>query len=511
MNRSRHYTPADNRPAAKILETLAGDRAIRRVEVRQEHLTLLDTFDWRLHRKGFALALRPGKLQLESLDRGTPLSSIPWQKSSPRFWNDLPDSDLQGRLRSILGARALLHLVDLRRQIQGIHLLNEDRKTVLRILAETDHAGSVTTETDPPPIITLQEVRGYGDTFDRLTALVETMPLQPAEGDSYHRALKAAGKIPGDYSSKVTLALDPSAPASKAVADILAALLNVMRCNVDGICNDVDIEFLHDFRVAVRRIRSLIGQMKQVFPTDVTRRLRTDFAAIGARTNRLRDLDVYLGLEGKYRRLLPESLQDGLHPLFTQLESERRKEHAALRRYLGQAEFSNTMGLWQAFCAHPSDWGTSSKHSATPILKRARKVTARRFSDVVAIGSAIDNASPDADLHRLRIQCKKLRYLMEFFASLFPETDVRSLIDGLKDLQDNLGDFNDLSVQQAELLGDLEAGQPDPVTTAALGGLLTALDHSKRRKRADFRATFSRFTQPHNRDLFRALYGSSGS
>ncbi len=54
----------------------------------------------------------------------------------------------------------------------------------------------------------------------------------------------------------------------------------------------------------------------------------------------------------------------------------------------------------------------------------------------------------DEVVHQLRINCKKLRYLMEFFAPLFPENEIKTLIKALKLLQDNLGNFNDYSVQQ---------------------------------------------------------------
>jgi len=51
-------------------------------------------------------------------------------------------------------------------------------------------------------------------------------------------------------------------------------------------------------------------------------------------------------------------------------------------------------------------------------------------------------------IHQLRINCKKLRYLMEFFTLLLPPAEIKKLIRSLKMLQDNPGNFNDYSVQQ---------------------------------------------------------------
>ena len=84
----------------------------------------------------------------------------------------------------------------------------------------------------------------------------------------------------------------------------------------------------------------------------------------------------------------------------------------------------------------------------------------------------------DEDLHNLRIDCKKLRYLLEFFTSLFPKTQMKLLIKQLKQLQDNLGDFNDLSVQQARLLevaGELPADAPGTAKALVATGALPSL------------------------------------
>ena len=65
----------------------------------------------------------------------------------------------------------------------------------------------------------------------------------------------------------------------------------------------------------------------------------------------------------------------------------------------------------------------------------------------------IDDDSPDEALHRLRIDAKKLRYLLEFFRALYPPKEIGAVVGALKSLQDNLGDFNDLSVQQGAMRG----------------------------------------------------------
>jgi CHAD domain-containing protein len=134
----------------------------------------------------------------------------------------------------------------------------------------------------------------------------------------------------------------------------------------------------------------------------------------------------------------------------------------------------------------------------------------KRFKRILRDGRAIDAHSPDQDLHRLRIQGKKLRYCLEFFSSLYPQGEMKKLISQLKGLQNNLGDFNDLSVQQEMLQQYLATLKPGTVKSkklsAAIGGLLTNLYHEHRQVRTHFEETFDRFSDTKNVKLYKKLF-----
>lgn len=121
--------------------------------------------------------------------------------------------------------------------------------------------------------------------------------------------------------------------------------------------------------------------------------------------------------------------------------------------------------------------------------------------------------TPAETLHRIRIDCKKLRYLMEFFRSLYEEDASRSLIGELKRLQDNLGEFNDLEVQQGTLRRFAHEMQDDGVAPAdcllAMGRLLGLLDERQARERRRFAECFERFDSERNRALFWRSYASA--
>jgi CHAD domain-containing protein len=125
-------------------------------------------------------------------------------------------------------------------------------------------------------------------------------------------------------------------------------------------------------------------------------------------------------------------------------------------------------------------------------------------------GRAITTESPPADLHELRKSCKKLRYLMEFFQSLYPEDEIRPLIRLLKDLLDNLGSFQDLTVQAAhlrELAGRMGAeGQGDTDTLLAMGALIGQVLERQQRAREAFDGVFAGFLDRDNRHRLRRLF-----
>ena len=134
----------------------------------------------------------------------------------------------------------------------------------------------------------------------------------------------------------------------------------------------------------------------------------------------------------------------------------------------------------------------------------------KRYLAVVAGGNEITHTSEDALLHTLRIDCKKLRYLLEFFSTLFEHKKITPLIKQLKKLQDNLGRFQDLCVQQEELqnfIAKISLKNPsNRRTIAAIGSLIGQLAQEKHTVRAAFAEIFADFSSTKNKKLFQQLF-----
>ncbi len=323
-----------------------------------------------------------------------------------------------------------------------------------------------------------------------------------------------------EHTTKPALALDPGERADAAARRVLLALLDVVEANEPGVRAQRDPEFLHDFRVAVRQTRSVLGQLERVFPDPPLGRFREDFRWLGRATGPARDLDVYLLRFPMYQAWLPPEVRGDLEPLRAFLHQQQRAEHARLVALLDGARYRALRADWRAFLTAPLT--TPTAHGQRPIravvskrIRRLYKKAVRQGRAILADADATDADAPGADemdaaLHALRITCKKLRYLLELFGSLYPPKALAPLIDALKGLQDVLGEHNDLVVQRARLRGFaremMQQGMAPADTFLAMGRLEAHIDQARLQTRAAFRRRFRRFARKKTRRRVRALF-----
>ena len=245
-------------------------------------------------------------------------------------------------------------------------------------------------------------------------------------------------------------------------------------------------------------------------------RYKERFAWVQQVTGPVRDLDVYLLDFGDYQASLPPLLRPHLEPMRTFILAHYDEEQGRLAEILDGPELRTLLAEWRAFLEAPVPDHPEAEDAARPIRSVASARIWRMAKRVRREGRAITPESPPADLHELRKSCKKLRYLMEFFQSLYPEEEIRPLIRLLKDLLDNLGSFQDLTVQAAhlrELAGRMGAeGQGDTDTLLAMGALIGQVLERQQRARDGFDGVFAGFLDRDNRRRLRRLFrpGSGG-
>jgi CHAD domain-containing protein len=250
--------------------------------------------------------------------------------------------------------------------------------------------------------------------------------------------------------------------------------------------------------------------LAEILPPQVLKAFKKELTYLGKQSNRLRDWDVYVLREEQYRRLLPEEMRRDMELLFRQLREKRQKAHKKLVKTLQQERFRQILQDWQklAGAIRRGEQVTERGHlDAGQVIK---PIIARQMERVLSDGRQIDSASGDDMLHKLRIDCKKLRYLLEFFASLFPGKLISVMVRQLKALQDHLGDFNDLAVQQQflrDFLNQLPGDDPHlRGTCAAIGALIGKLNERQQLLRLEFERRFREFDSAKNRQMTEGLF-----
>ena len=402
-----------------------------------EALEVMDSFDWRLFNHGWLLLHAQGRYSLVDIRTRQTVSALTADEKKPmRFHWDFPESQLATCLKAVLEVRALLPRGVFTRRWVHCDLLNSDEKTVARLALETYTANGNSQALHQCRVTPL---RGYPKPVKRIVACLNQLGLKPAEQSPYLTLLEGKGLSPGGYSSKIKVSLQPEMRAAEAIRRILDNLTTVMHLNISGVREDIDSEFLHDFRVSVRRARSLLSQMKGVLDDETTARLQQRLKAIGAITGTVRDLDVYLLKESAYTGLLPPFLKPGIVQLFRTLERKRRQARNRMVKAMAGNAFSTALADLGAFVQADPGTGSEGPAGDLPIGGLAKAAIYKRYRRIIKQGSRISDATRDEKLHQLRIDCKKLRYLLEFFSSLFPEEAMTALIKQLKQLQENLG------------------------------------------------------------------------
>jgi CHAD domain-containing protein len=482
--------------------------------------TWLDTFDWRLYRAGLMLefeqARRGGRLLLSGAD-GTPQAEQPVTDWPPRRPTpDLPAGPVQDRITMLTSPRALLPVVKAVSTVSTTRLLNADGKTVARLVADhttvTAAAAGTTangTTAELPLRLDVAEVRGYPGQARRAAALLAGVPgVSPAGQSVFTAALTALGRHPTD--SGLDAEITAQMPASVAVARLLLRLLDTVEQNLDGVLRDIDSEFLHDLRVAVRRTRSAIKLLGEVLPADLARKYSAEFKWLGDLTTPTRDLDVHLlGFGPMTEDLLAASPAD-LEPLRAFLVRRRAREFRRLAAALRGPRFRALTDDWRKALLEVRDAGGARKRRREPVaMELAISTTGRAFRRIVAQGGAITPDSPPESLHDLRKRAKELRYLLEFFAPLHDPVAYRKVVGDLKSLQDCLGEFQDSQVQREEIhaLADAMLAQraAPAATLLAMGEIAAKLALSQAEARADFARRFARFAGPAGRQRIRTL------
>jgi CHAD domain-containing protein len=194
-----------------------------------------------------------------------------------------------------------------------------------------------------------------------------------------------------------------------------------------------DDEAVHDLRVTIRRLRTILKLARPVFGRFHADAVRAAFAAAQAATGNLRDEEA---LEETLAELKIEDV--AFHAWLKNRRTRRRTLHRAVVTTLQRGEFRDARRLLQALLTLPAE-----PNKASDLAKFARKCveSARKLVDQHRDAEVTDVEG----LHELRIAYKGLRYTVETFSDVLP-ADLKALREPAVKMQKLLGDVHDVDV-----------------------------------------------------------------
>lgn len=262
-------------------------------------------------------------------------------------------------------------------------------------------------------------------------------------------------------------------PLARHIPEALEHQYQRMRDLEAGVIQGYDDEFLHQYRIAIRRSRAIAESVNEISgDADLRKNVKT-LKRHAQATSQLRDLHVFLGdLEGwlmdkQYHEPLARS---GAHSHFASLAEA---EHEKLVRRLTGKKYRRDMDDWYRLVTSGHFEKITRKLSTADI----QKALGKRINRYNSQHRKLNGQTPDEDIHTLRKLLKRIRYLAELDKPAF-----RDLLKQLKHRQQRFGDFQDLHVQIEMLQGfrdsiATEPGMMEPV--AGLNDLIAGLNAEK--------------------------------
>ncbi|MBU3701462.1 MAG: CHAD domain-containing protein [Acidimicrobiia bacterium] len=468
---------------ADVLAVLV-DRLGLVVEV-DEHVARrrLDSADRRLADVGVVLEHRStsdGTADLVWIREGRAVHRIVGVALEPPA--DATAARLPVRLATVAGAAPFVTDEPVHSRLVSLSRLDDEDKTTVRVVVDDTPVGI-----DPSPVlIEVVGLRGYRSDADRLVAeLHEHLDVRATTRSSVERS---APRSTG-----------PSITGSMAAIEGWRMVLRRLTTNMNerfvGVLSGRDPEDLHAFRVAVRRIRTLLREGRAVLPPDERARFRAEFLWLGDVTTPTRDADVLVADHPRFVVELGVDHQDWLAPMLEVFWSHRAEVQMQMANELRSIRRIEFGAAWAAWLEDDSRWTTSAAADAgRPLAEVAAASVRDAHAEVVRTGRRIRKSSPPSVLHDLRKDAKRLRYLLESFAPVFDPDGVSTMAEPLRRLQDALGTFQDDAVQ-AGAVHDLMVERDDvgPDVMIATESVIEHLERTSRRARAQSRRAFEEF------------------
>jgi CHAD domain-containing protein len=455
------YSVADPSVFAALLELEAlGAYALRPAGAKNVIDHYLDTADRDILRGGYACRMR----ESDAADRwlvtlkglGTSAGAVHQREeheceaepnAPPDEWPAGPAREIVTRLSR---GEPLVELFALR-QHRELRAVERDGRTVAELSLDTvemDIGGRRSMSRELEIELTAD---GTTDDLEAATAALESYKLKPQRKSKFERALAKldhARPRPAGKKKKVPVAR-PDEPMAEAGRNILRFHYERMVGSEDGTREGKDIEALHHMRVATRRQRAAFRIVAPYFRRKAIRAFQDELRAAARHLGAVRDLDVLIEAVEDHQASLKPAAAEGLGPLIDEWQKQRDAARKELVAYLDGDDYQTFKETYGAFLSSAGEGLKDAAPDDAPEPHLVREILPaeiwEHYGRVRAYETVLGWASIET-IHALRIECKRLRYLLEFFSEALGR-GAPEAVKALVAMQDHTGDLHDADVR----------------------------------------------------------------
>ena len=227
-----------------------------------------------------------------------------------------------------------------------------------------------------------------------------------------------------------------------AVQKILTYQVHRFQEQLPGIQRDIDTEFVHQARVATRRMRSALRLFRGAIPEGTATYLQGELKWLGRLLGGVRDLDVFLLNLSRFKQQIEHFPAKKKQAFENWIEKRRRAPLKALWRGLESPRYKQFDRRMMQFCQRPLPLRPRAPLAMRPVREVAPLLIIEKMDAVIEQGRAVVADPRLKQYHRLRIQVKRLRYACEFMAPAY-DGALDPFIERTVEIQDCLGELQD--------------------------------------------------------------------
>jgi inorganic triphosphatase YgiF len=469
---------------------LLGTLSVSRAATRKLYSVYYDTPSLDLRGHAMALRLRrAGKQWLQTLKGGGGVQAGLHQRNE---W-EMPVAGDALELDALKAAGGELPR-GVRKELQPVFVTDFSRN--MRLLkfegAEIElcmDQGEVRTEQHSFPICELELELKSGEPrklFELALVLLDIVPFEletVSKAEQGYRLLSGYNDVPVKGPAPQ---LDKADTLIEVLQTLVWSCLQHLQGNLRGAMRGDDAEYLHQMRVALRRLRVVLRLAAKVYPDAELASLSSEVAALCVALGRIREWDVFIADIQPMCARMPG--HGGLQALLAASEERRAQCYKALRSETQARELQRLILRFAIWMNGPYWQQDGDQLRACDFATRRLRKLFKRFDHA---GQQLNGLEAE-QLHALRILAKKLRYSAEFFAGLYGKQQAKSFLAALSEVQDVLGQINDVAVAH-RLLDELAEPPALSVHQEAIGLAKGWIAHNLSHQYATLRKAIQRF------------------